>query len=249
MNPVGKLSVLLPSYDERQNIRPLIDAIVAELDGQEYEIIVIDDDSPDLTWQEVERIGRENQRVRLIRRRHERGLTSALNEGIRAAQGDAVMWMDCDFQHPVSLIPHLVDTLNRGYDAALASRYCPGAGGGKPARPELPLILRLHRRLAGMLNRLTSCLLRAAVTDWTSGYLAIRRHVFDDYALSGEYGEYYIRLMHHIATRGYSFTELPYELDVRTAGYSKTTSSYGGFIFKGTRYIATLLSLTFARRG
>ncbi len=80
MAPISKISVVLPTYDERENIRPLIEAIAAELSGRDHEILVIDDDSPDLTWRVVEEIAQENSHVRLIRRRSERGLTSALNE-------------------------------------------------------------------------------------------------------------------------------------------------------------------------
>ena len=246
MAPISKISVVLPTYDERENIRPLIEAISAELSGQDHEILVIDDDSPDLTWQVVEEIAQENPHVRLIRRRHERGLTSALNEGIRSAQGDAVIWMDCDFQHPVSLIPRMVELLNRGYDAALTSRYCVGATQGTMAETGQPAIVRVHTFLARLLNRAASLFLRRSITDWTSGYPAIRRSVFDDYQLQGDYGEYYIRLMYHLATRDYNFKELPYQLEFRTAGYSKTTTSLAGFLVKGTRYLWTIVGLRFS---
>lgn len=246
MAPISKISVVLPTYDERENIRPLIAAISAELSGLDHEILVIDDDSPDLTWRVVEEIAQENAHVRLIRRRGERGLTSALNEGIRSARGDALIWMDCDFQHPVSLIPHLIETLNRGHDAALTSRYCAGAARDAMAPTGQPAMVRVHRLLTRLLNRAASCLLCRSITDWTSGYPAIRRSVFDDYQLQGDYGEYYIRLMYHLATRGYNFKELPYRLEFRAAGYSKTTTGVAGFLVKGARYLWTVVGLRFS---
>ena len=99
----SKVAVILPTFNEAENIGPLIEANLRALTEAGYpaEVIVVDDDSPDGTWRVVEEYAARDDRVRLIRRTNERGLTSAIWTGIRAAEeSDIVCWMDCDFSMP-----------------------------------------------------------------------------------------------------------------------------------------------------
>ena len=99
MSHAGDLvSVVLPTYDERDNIGPLIEGILDHVQ-RPVEIIVVDDDSPDGTWQVVQEMAAD-PRIRLLRRMDERGLTSALMAGIHHARGDVIAWMDCDLSMP-----------------------------------------------------------------------------------------------------------------------------------------------------
>ena len=100
MSQSAHVSVVLPTYDERDNIGPLIQALLEHLDGTPTEIIVVDDDSPDGTWQVVQEMSANDERIELLRRADERGLTSALNAGIARARGDVIAWMDCDLSMP-----------------------------------------------------------------------------------------------------------------------------------------------------
>ena len=99
-----EVSVVLPTYNERDNIGPLIEAILANLE-QPTQIIVVDDDSPDGTWQVVQEMATNDERIELLRRTDERGLTSALNAGIAHAKGDVIAWMDCDLSCPRKSCP------------------------------------------------------------------------------------------------------------------------------------------------
>ena len=101
----------------------------------------------------------------------------------------------------------------------------------------------MHKFLARLLSRFTTFILHPKVTDWSSGYLAVRRNIFDHYKLKGDYGEYYIRLMYHVASRGYRFKELPYELKIRMRGYSKTTKTYVSFFLRGIKYMIAIAEL------
>src|SRR5688500_5538138 len=96
------LSVILPTYNEADNIVPLIEEVRRAVG--DAEIVVVDDDSPDGTWRRVEEARPE---VRLLRRVGRRGLTSAIREGIQASRGERVAWMDCDFSTPPEVLPRL----------------------------------------------------------------------------------------------------------------------------------------------
>ena len=91
-----QITIVLPTFNERDNIGPLIERTLRALAEHRLEIIVVDDDSPDGTWQVVENLAQTDERVRLVRRIGESGLTSAIWRGISEAQGAWVGWMDCD---------------------------------------------------------------------------------------------------------------------------------------------------------
>src|SRR5512141_958173 len=95
MKQTPDLTVILPTYNERQNIAILIERILVAVQTP-VKVLVVDDNSPDGTWQVVQEIAARDPRVRLLRRVDERGLTSAIWAGIQAADTAAVSWMDCD---------------------------------------------------------------------------------------------------------------------------------------------------------
>ena len=155
---IGKISVILATYNERENIVALIDAISDELKENELEFVVVDDDSPDLTWQCVAERAENNRHIRLLRRRNERGLTSALNAGIRMATGDVVVWLDCDFQHPPSKIPQLLAAMQDGhYDAVIGSRFMNDARADQRLAADTgqPGIVRFHGHLSVAISQMT----------------------------------------------------------------------------------------------
>lgn len=94
------ISIILPTYNEKENIEKLILEILRTV-GNSIEIVVVDDYSPDRTWEIVEKITHQHSNVKLILRKNIRGLASAVAEGIQNAKGDILVWMDCDFSnHP-----------------------------------------------------------------------------------------------------------------------------------------------------
>ncbi len=231
------MSVVLPTYNEADNILALIDEIDAALDGEPHEIIVVDDDSPDGTWRLVrDRIAASSSdRLRLIHRTSDRGLTPSIREGVQAARGQFVAWMDCDFSMPPATLPALVDKLGE-YDIAVGSRYVPG---GQDARDPNPF-----RRWASVaITEFARLMLVRTFRDYTSGFIAMRREVMDRVPLRGDYGEYFIELIFNASRAGYRITEVPYSLEPRRAGQSKTDED---FLKKGTRYLATIIKLRIA---
>jgi dolichol-phosphate mannosyltransferase len=229
--------VILPTYNERGNIIPLIDGIERHVPDLR-EIVVVDDDSPDGTWKLVAERADKDPRVRLVHRTTERGLTSALNRGIAESRGDVVVWMDCDLSMPPEVIPELLDAL-RDCDLAAGSRY---VAGGRDAGHSLAA--RLASRL---ICGFASLMLGNGVRDHTSGFIAARKSCFAGFELRGNYGEYCIDMFYRLGKRGLRIREVPYVFTPRTWGESKTTGSLLDFFVKGWGYVTLTWRLRMGR--
>lgn len=167
-------SVVVPTYNERENIELLLARLSASCEPLPvaYEIIVVDDDSPDRTWEKAESLSTEYP-VQSIRRTTDPGLSRAVLAGIEQADHDIVVVMDADLQHPPERVPDLVEQLNSGCDLVVASRYASGGSFG-----DFGLGRRLLSRLGDTLARI---LLREAreVKDVMSGFFVLRKEVVD----------------------------------------------------------------------
>jgi dolichol-phosphate mannosyltransferase len=229
------VSVVLPTFNERDNIGPLIEALLAHLADVPTEIVVVDDDSPDGTWEVVAGMAEGDERVRLLHRTEERGLTSALAAGIGQGRGEIVVWMDCDFSMPPEVVPALVEAVDQGYDLALGSRY---VRGGRDVGHSWT-----GRAFSRTINFFASLLLGWQVRDYTSGFIAARRRIFDQINLQGDYGEYCIDLLHRARRLGFRLKEIPYDCVPRERGESKTAANAWGYVRRGTKYVTTILQL------
>jgi dolichol-phosphate mannosyltransferase len=240
--PAGQVLVctVLPTYNERDNIGPLI-AGVLDSAITPHMVLVVDDDSPDGTWRVVEeRMERHAPSVTLIRRRGEKGLTSAIQRGIDEAIGvygaDIVTWMDCDLSMPPQDLPRLVQAIVQdGADVAAGSRWIPG--GGDQAHGFMA------RSLSWIINHFAMLLLGRQVHDYTSGFIAARAEVLQRIRLRGDYGEYCIDLFHRAAQLGYRIQEVPYTCVPRASGDSKTGADLWDYLAKGRHYLATIWRL------
>ncbi len=126
-----ELSIVIPTYNEAESIGRLIDSLRGTLERGGihcFEIIVVDDNSPDKTWKEAENAAMGDPRVRVIRRTWARGLASAVVDGMKSARSDVIVVMDADFQHPPGIVPKLYEKYREGYDLVVASRYMEGGG-------------------------------------------------------------------------------------------------------------------------
>lgn len=207
-----KVSIILPTYNERENIKELIGAIL-QYAPHLLEIIVVDDNSPDGTWKIVEELGKKNKKIRLLRRIKIRGLVSAIIDGIKMAKGDVILWMDCDFSHPPELIPKLLENINH-YDVSLASRY---VAGGKDFRDVL------SKTASRLFNSFAVFFLGASIHDYTSGFLAAKSEVFKAVGIpAGGYGEYFVGFIYNTKKKGFKIKEVPFTAVQRKAGCSKT---------------------------
>lgn len=230
------LSVVLPTWNEAENIGPLIRALEEALCGVDYELLVVDDDSPDGTWRIAGDSGRAKGRTRVMRRTGERGLTSAINAGIQNSRGSLVAWMDCDLSHPPELLPSLLAAVTAGADAAVASRFAPGGLDARSGK------YGLQRFLSLLLMRLSQVATGLPVRDITSGYIVVRKYrLLDIGGLNGDYGEYFIDMVSRLRRTGCRMVEIPYTFKNREAGESKTATSALGYARRGLRYLAMLV--------
>jgi len=232
------LTVILPTYNERENVPVLIRDILRSVRSP-VQVLVVDDNSPDGTWQIVKQLAAEDGRVHLLHRTVERGLTSAIWAGIRAAGTDAVSWMDVDLAMPANVIPLLLERLEAGADIAVGSRYVPG--GSDPGHSAMA------SAFSRVINMFAAVLLRAGVRDYTSGFIAARRSVFDRIELRGDYGEYCIDLLARAAFAGMRIEEVPYACGARLSGESKTGASFTDYLRRGMGYVVTVLRLAIRR--
>jgi dolichol-phosphate mannosyltransferase len=164
-----EFSLILPTYNERDNLAPLFARLHAALAPHVHEVIVVDDDSPDETWKEAERLRNEYPQIRVIRRPGKRGLSSAVICGFRAAQGGALAVMDADLQHDENVLPQLIEGLKHAH-FVVASRAVDGGGVG-----QWDWTRRLTSWVATALGRLV---LNVTLSDPMSGFFAIRKELF-----------------------------------------------------------------------
>jgi dolichol-phosphate mannosyltransferase len=244
------VSVILPTYNEAENIVPLIEALWPQLPA-DSEIIVVDDNSPDGTANLAIAWAARHPNCRLLveRRLQDRGLTRSLTHGIQLASGDVVVWMDCDFSMPTQLIPQLLRCLEHGFDIAVGSRFVRGGRFKEKTEgtPDSALAVFLSR----LMNYSIQFLLDHSFKDYTSGFIAVRREVLETIPLKGNYGEYFIDLIFHALRRSFRIIEVPYVCLPRERGVSKTGQHLWQYIRLGVRYVgaAFRLRLEAALRG
>jgi len=118
------ISIVIPTFNERANIAPLVDAVREALGDLPWEMIIVDDDSPDQTFSEVSRLARDEPRLRCLRRVGRRGLASAVIEGAMVANGGVIAVMDADFQHDERILGPMYEKLvATGADIVVGTRY------------------------------------------------------------------------------------------------------------------------------
>jgi dolichol-phosphate mannosyltransferase len=200
------------------------------------EVIVVDDDSPDGTSEEVMEKWSHDERVRLIRRIGERGLPSALADGMAAARGAKIAWLDADFNMKPDFLPVLFKALDDA-DIAAASRYVPGGADGRRDR------LRVWGSAAA--NMVARALLGGLVRDYTSGLMAARRETIQQVPLGRHYrhGDYCIDFLYRAHRAGLRIREIPHRCLDRQAGETKTAATVVEFLLLGSAYIRTILEL------
>lgn len=212
--PKIKISVILPTYNEEGNIIPLIDKVKKYLKSKIYEIIVIDDNSPDNTAKLVAEKFSKDKRVRLFIRKDNRGLATAIRYGIEKSKGNLVIGMDTDFNHNPELLPILVYQC-RKFDLVVGSRYIKGGG----------MENRIRYYLSYLYNMLIRIILSLTTHDNLSGFFCLRKGVLGKLPFGKifiGYGDYFIRLLYFAKKNKVSIGEIPVYYKNRVWGQSKS---------------------------
>ena len=210
------VSVVIPTYNERDNISPLHAAITQALgDAWQYELIFVDDNSPDGTAEAIEKLATEDTRVRLLQRPGKLGLGSAVTAGFSSAQGAYWVMMDADLSHQPRYLPALLDALQTA-DIAVGSRYV--EGGGVEA---WPVLRRLASRVASQIGR---WVVGIPTRDLTSGFAAFRRQALQPLLPYLDPRGFKLLLEVLAKSKGARVTEVPIRFVDRIYGQSKFSS-------------------------
>jgi dolichol-phosphate mannosyltransferase len=213
-----ELSIIVPTFNEQANVATLVQRLDKTLKGRSWEVIFVDDDSPDGTADRVREIGRTDHRVRCIQRIGRRGLSSACIEGMLSSSAPYQAVMDADLQHDETLLSGMLDALQRGEaDIVIGSRYLEGGSVGEWQQS--------RAKISRFATRISRLILHAELTDPMSGFFMLRRHAFADRVreLSG-IGFKILLDLFASSKEPLRFRELPYEFRSRQAGESKLDS-------------------------
>lgn len=211
------LSVILPTYNEIQTICQLVEKIRSVISSMRvtFEILVVDDSSPDGTADVVRNSFSGNPGVRVISRNAPRSLGASIKDGILAAREELILMMDADFNHSPDDIPRFFDWIDK-FDVVNGSRFLPGGGMSKA---------RARYWGSYFFNCICRIILSLPVTDVLSGFILARKDMLlsvDMEKIFSGYGDFAIRLHYVMKQRKWNIKEIPVQYLVRLGGSSKT---------------------------
>ena len=243
-----QLSVVVPTFNERDNVTVLYRRLDATLTGIPWEVVFVDDNSPDGTWEVVRGLARHDPRVRCIRRIGRRGLSGACIEGILASSAPYAAVIDADLQHDETQLPKMVELLQRGEaELVVGSRYIEGGSAdsfNKSRAGASQLATEVARRV-----------LKVEIADPMSGFFMIRRDRFEQLAPQLSTQGFKILLDIVATAQGKLRTiEVPFTFGSRQHGESKLDSMValdflGLVLAKLTHDVVSLRFLLFAMVG
>jgi dolichol-phosphate mannosyltransferase len=213
------LSLVLPTYNESKNIREMVARLTTILDGAVeggYEIIVVDDDSPDRTWELAQSLTTQYPQLRVMRRQGERGLSTAVIRGWQAARGELLAVIDADLQHPPEITRELRNEITRGADLAVASRHVEGGGVS-----DWSVLRRILSRAAQVIGLVILPAVVGRVSDPMSGFFMFRRSAIEGIELNPLGYKILIEVLGRGKFRWIG--EVPYVFKERVQGESKVT--------------------------
>ena len=239
MNNKNSYSVILPTLNEVGHIKPLIYDISNILTKYEieYEIIIVDDNSSDGTVEEIEKI---KKLPVVIKKRigKKKSLVNSLNEGIQISNFNNIIWMDADYSHPPKYISEFINIKkNKDIDLIVCSRFLKDSVRYYNNENLKPVGIDI---LSFILNKICQKILFNDFTDYTSGYICIKKNLIKDNKLKGYYGDYFINLITNCKVKDYKILEIPFVEKDRASGQSKTTGSKINFLIKCYFYIYQL---------
>ncbi len=208
-----ELSIIIPTYNESENIKPLFNRIAKALANTEYEIIFVDDNSMDGTIDKIKEITSKHNNIKLIIRKNKQGLSSAILKGFESAQGQIIAVMDADLQHPPELLPKMFKKIKEGYDIVIASRYIKG---GKIEKWNFNR--KIVSKAAALITRITIPKARK-IKDPLSGFFMLKKQVIEN----ADINPIGFKILLEIITKGEyrKITEIPYTFEPRRRGKSK----------------------------
>ena len=228
-----KVSIILSTYNEALFILETINQIFKNLDS--VEIILVDDNSTDGTFEIVKKMNNPNIKAYL---RNSRGLASAFLLGLINSSSNTVGWLDSNMGSLAKRLPEMLAALNT-YDIVILSRYVNGA-------KDLRYNYRVYASL--MINLLCRLILSNKIKDYTSGIFLMKRDVLlTAVPISTGHGEFFIEFLYKALKKGKKIIELPYSHPPDMDGSSKTASNFFRFLYLGFNYIIRVIQTLMLR--
>ena len=215
------LTIVVPTFNEKDNIRPLVDLIAKAMADVPYEVIFVDDDSPDGTAEEVRAVGKVQPNIRVIHRVGRRGLSGACIEGILSSSAPISAVMDCDLQHDETRLPVMLEMLKSdpALDLVIGSRNVDGGSAGDG-------LSRVRKWGSDVATNLTTKMLRISASDPMSGFFMVRRIKFNEIVTELQTEGFKILADMLSASRGrWKVAEVPFTFRKRLHGESKMDSA------------------------
>jgi len=209
---VPHLSIVVPTYNERENVVRLAECLADVMKDRSYELIFVDDSTDD-TPIILDKLAASNPRVKSVRRTNQRGLGTAVVKGFEASRGHIVAVMDSDFQHPPELLPMMLNSIDSNVDIVIPSRFVPGGDDGG---------LNLFRKMiSGTARYMGKILLKPLrrISDPTSGFFMFKKEVIEGVKLEPVGWKILIEVL--IKGDYLHVAEIPYHFVARKAGESK----------------------------
>jgi glycosyltransferase involved in cell wall biosynthesis len=218
-------SVILPTLNEAGHIVKLVEKINTvffEL-SEKFEIIIVDDNSTDGTERLCNEMTRLHKNLKFFSRKgFKKNLANSINLGIKQSIYENIIWMDADFQHPPDFFKQFHKYENK-YDVLIFSRFLKGS---IRYFEKEKFKKELNENQSVFFNKICNALLYKDITDYTSGFICIKKKFLENYQLKGYYGEYFIDLIIHCKSKKLSMIELPFIERERDSGISKTFPSF-----------------------
>ena len=240
-------SLILPTLNEKGHIIKLIQNIrfiFSEIQ-KEYEIILVDDNSTDGTIDLVKNVAKDYDNIKLfVRQGLKKNLANSINLGIQKSKYENIIWMDSDFQHPPDYIK-LFHDYQKKYDLIVFSRFLKNS----IRYFEIDKSKKeLNENQSFFYNKLCNIFLYRDITDYTSGFVCVKRKVFENYKLKGNYGDYFVNFVVYCKLNNYSIIELPFRENARYSGSSKTSMKNPFYyIYLTIHYFVSLINNFFRK--
>ncbi len=214
-------SVILPTLNEAGHIVQLVNKISEVLlkTNEKFEIIIVDDSSTDKTPELCRDLEKKRENTYFYSRTgQKKNLAKSINLGIEKSKFENIIWLDADFQHPPEYI-YLFHKYASKYDLIIFSRFL---NESKRYFEDERYKKEINENQSVLFNKICRLFLYKDLSDYTSGFICIKKKIFNNYKLKGYYGEYFVNLINHCKIQKFSIIELSFNEKARYSGISKT---------------------------
>ncbi len=260
MNNISGLTVILPTINEEKNLKILIPQIVSEfkeINLNNYEILVVDDNSNDKTTELINKLSANNEKIKIFNRHTKPSLPMSIWDGISQSQYDFVSWLDADGSMPAETLKILIKELEENPSSVvIGSRFIEGGGykgievfGETSFFNAVKNVYKSNDSVFGMIfstlfNKFLKIIFKTDISDITSGFIVASKNNFNKNIFeNADYGDYFIYLVADLIKNKKEIIEVGYVCETRLNGVSKTSTNIFQLIARGIPYIKVAIEI------